>query len=367
MGVLDWLREQLGNLLEDGVVLDPDHPPSSCPIGWQPGPLTPVFYGYEDHGPLDDPPVVMARAIGGVRPTLETGPPTPLRIFYPSLDGSVAGADVLAGCGRYPLIAFCHGNCAEAEHYKRWYEIAATLARCGYVVVVPHLPGIGAGSHPSGADTDLELLTDSLRWVRTTWLHRDVLLPDEGIVGHSFGALLAGRYAAGAPAPVAAYASLSGEWHDWSGPPRPIDSLTMPRAFFQGSGELTQPLPDSMWARLPPQKHRVTFRDAGHWDYLPPGRTSCEQDRGPCDLVRWLTADLLVTFFGRYLPPEHWGTLPGKIPASLVPPPVSLTPEQEFYGGSHLGSFARLRDVAGCSVRLEWVASEMTSGSVTRP
>src|SRR5215471_11325828 len=94
---------------------------SSCPIGWQPGALTPVFYGYRDYDQTQ-------------------GAPGKVRVWYPSLDGSPQDADVLQGCGRYPVILFAHGECdGDVDHYLKWDLLPAQLARAGNVVAVPQL------------------------------------------------------------------------------------------------------------------------------------------------------------------------------------------------------------------------------------
>jgi hypothetical protein len=41
-------------------------------------------------------------------------------------------------------------------------------------------------------------------------------------------------------------------------------------------------------------------------------------------------------FFAKYLPPELWPNLPDLIPDNLVPPPLQLTPQQEFYAAGYL-------------------------------
>lgn len=107
----------------------PTPPPATCPIGWQPAALTPVFFGARSLGTAD-------------------GAPVSLRVFFPSLDGAVETAPLLEGCGRYPLVLFCHGHCigeVGEAHHRRWFRIPAQLARAGYVVVVPHLAGNNGG------------------------------------------------------------------------------------------------------------------------------------------------------------------------------------------------------------------------------
>lgn len=88
--------------------------PDACEIGWQPSVLTPVFYGVRD-----------IEATGE-----EASVPGACRIFFPSIDGAVFDAPLLEGCGRYPLVLFCHGMCElDTEHYKKWFEIPASDTR----------------------------------------------------------------------------------------------------------------------------------------------------------------------------------------------------------------------------------------------
>jgi pimeloyl-ACP methyl ester carboxylesterase len=317
--LINWLRDLLCRWFGLFCRCSTNPPPGTCPITWQPSVLAPVFYGARDLGPGD-------------------GAPGPCRIFLPSLDGAVFDAPILAGCARYPLILFCPGHCAEPEHYKKWFEIPATLARSGYVVVVPELPQVSGGTHPSGADADLALLGAFETWMRTSWEHRAVLMPEPatGVAGHSFGALLAGRYAA--TARVSAYASLSGVWQDWPDSNAPIKTLRIPKFFTWGDPllDLFTEINAPSWAALPINKHRAVFPGAAHWDYLPIGRTICANARGDCSLVGTVSRDLLATFFGKYLPPECWPELTTCIPNSLIAPHHNLTFEQEFYAGSHL-------------------------------
>lgn len=62
--------------------------------------------------------------------------------------------------------------------------------------------------------------------------------PADGVVGHSFGAMLGARFAVGRP--VSAYAGLSGVWQDWFGDaPFPLPLLDIPTLLtWGGSGDL---------------------------------------------------------------------------------------------------------------------------------
>lgn len=351
-GLLDLIArilELIARLLRPRPGSEP--PPATCPIGWQPSVLAPVFYGVREIGPED-------------------GPPVACRIFFPSLDGAVFDAPILAGCGRYPLIVFAHGNCSEpsADHYRKWFELPAQLARSGYVVVAPMLAGTAGGNYPWDNDAELALLREIVSWMRTGWEHYQMLLPAPatGVVGHSYGALLGVRLAV--EGSVSAYASLSGPWSEWpSLPPNPVGTLAVPKLFVWGSGPgdaLSQF--DGGWAGLSAPKHKAVLTDAGHWDYLPAGRSACEGQRGPCTVVWALAGDVVSTFFAKYLPPELWPGLGQQIPDSLVPPPRNLTNEQQFFAGGHLMAFTLIGSRPGCGVTLSWSTSSGT-GSVTRP
>ena len=343
--------DQADNNLDNLPLLFPGEPPASCSISWQPSVQTPVFYGVRDLGPTD-------------------GAPCPMRVFFPSLDGAIHTAPVLADCGRYPLVLFAHGNCEEIEHYRDWFELPAQLARSGYVVVAPNLPHIAAGSGPFSDDhPDLLLLGEVMDWMHEDWEHANVLRAPAhtGAAGHSWGALLAGRFAADRN--LAAFASLSGVWSEWpSSPPSPLTSLEMPKLFTWGTGfgDVFSALGEAAWDALPGTKHRAVFPNAGHWDVLPPGRTSCEDLRGDCNLVWIIAMDLVAVFFGRYLPPEAWVSHTDMIPPSLAPVPLTLTPEQEFFVGGHLTCFPALVSAEGCSVDLAWTTPD-GSGTIIMP
>lgn len=318
----------------------------ACPVSWRPHALAPVFYGYRDYG-------------------FATGAPGPCRVFFPSLDGSPQNAGVLADCGPYPLILFAHGQCAmDSEHYKNWFLIPATLARAGYVVVVPE---IKHGWYPTSNATDLDRLRRTVEWMRGCWRHRSVLLPSPatGVVGHSWGAVLMAQFAA--EHDVSAFAALSGTWQEFQGSLAPLSEVEIPKLFTWGEGgfDFSSDLTDSQWAAIATPKHKAVFERAEHWDYLPTGRTQCELSRGPCGLTPWLAMDLVTTFFGKYLGQANSPAFSG-IPASLVPPDLTLTSEQEFYAGGFLQSFSYLDNDEHCGVELTWETDDET-GSVDLP
>jgi dienelactone hydrolase len=337
----DWLRGLLAAVIDVLQKILPNR----CPIPWRPNALAPVFYGVGDVGPTD-------------------GAPATARVYFPSLDGSPESAAILMHCGRYPLIVFAHGHCVgDPDHYLKWIEIPAQLARAGYVVVVPQLPQIGGGTAPSQADDDLARLRDLVAWMRTGWVHRSTLEPSPGtgLVGHSFGAGLAGRLAA--EGNLRAYASLSGHV---ASPVR--EAIEVPKLFTWGfppatADEQLVPILDDAWARVGIPKHRIVFAELSHWDYVPPGRVPCEQGRGACRPAGVVAWDLVITFFGTYLPPPAVPDLPDRIPPSLIPPQLDLTEKQQFFAGGWLSGVGLLEDSSdNCAVT---IAFETSTGNGT--
>jgi dienelactone hydrolase len=339
--LLQWLRDLVISIIDliKGVFGDEE-----CPIAWRPNGLAPVFYAHRDYGTAD-------------------GAPGDVRVFFPSLDGAPDTGEILRDCGRYPLIVFAHGHCqTDIDHYLKWFEVPAVLARAGYVVAVPRLPQIGGGTSPPDADDDLALLRELVSWLRSAWPERAQLAPPPatGLAGHSFGAGLAGRLAG--EGNLTAFASLSGSVT------RAIRAgIDVPKLFVWGSSEFIPPgvaLTEAEWAAVTPPKHRVVFDDLAHWDYLPAGRTSCEQFRGPCGPARAAAWDLLAMFFTNYLPPDVPG-LPGQIPEVLLPPlPLTLTVEQQAFAGGWLSGFPSLADDDACRVSFAWETPEGSGTAV---
>ncbi len=363
--LLNLIRAMLGGVLQL----------PRCPIAWQPNALAPVFFGFREYeailrGEADPGPFIARAGPGGTRPT------HPVRVFFPSLDGSPASAAILRNCGRYPLIVFAHGHCpadqGDSAQFRLWFEIPSLLARSGYIVVAPKLPQIESGAPPTAADGDLALLRGFIDWIHTVWEFRDTVLPAPatGAFGHSFGGGLAARLAVESQGQIRAWASLSG--HDVI---QAITTLSIPKLIVFGSDfgtDNADPIPESQWNAAPRPKHRAVLNEIGHFDYLPAGRSGCEGGsgpRGPCALTPLLAQELLMMFFGRYLRPEGAPDLTSQIASSLVPPKLAdleLTPEQEFFAGSFLGGFESI-DSRACQVQLAWDVSPGDSGAVSKP
>jgi predicted dienelactone hydrolase len=152
-------------------------PGSECPVSWTPAPLTPVWSGFDDFGPGD-------------------GAPTEIRVWFPSFS---SGGSVLRECGRFPLVVMVNGQCqADANPHLHWGPIATSLGRSGYIVAAPNF----GGAIDFNSQADFNLLGAAVQWLRGPSPFASVIFPWEiGIAGHSYGGLLAMRYALGAAIP----------------------------------------------------------------------------------------------------------------------------------------------------------------------
>jgi acetyl esterase/lipase len=211
------------------------------PIAWAPSVLAPVFYGHQDFDVAD-------------------GAPTSVRVFYPSLGGVPLDAPIVTCPGRYPLVLFLHGQCSQSPpDYQSWFRLPATLARCGFVVAVPDL-GWTSGQTPWQANLpQYGLAVDVVDWMHTAWSSRDWLSGSTtlGLVGHSYGALLAGYLAIDIP--TTTYVSVGGGWAEHPGVPStwPIASLQVPSLFIYGTAD-TYADPTS-WNVIPTPTHPRTY------------------------------------------------------------------------------------------------------------
>jgi hypothetical protein len=148
-------------------------------------------------------------------------------------------------------------------------------------------------------------------------------------------------------------AYLSGGWTEWSSPPLPITQLEVPQLFTWGTGftDIFAQLPDALWDEIATPRHRAVSAGGEHWDYLYQYPLPCRERAGPCQWLGPAAFDLATMFFGRYLPPEYWPNLPDEIPASLIPPALTLTQAQQFYAGGYVQGWPAFGgDAAACSV-----------------
>jgi hypothetical protein len=371
MGLLDVLRDLLTPSITEVA-----HPGGEvgCAIPWQPHALAPVFWGVHHIGPPVIAPVALAtdssddgnsQAKHSVDQTADSAAtaiidpgglhagifaPAPMRILFPTLDGSPQHAQILFRCGAYPLVVLLHGQCqaAQSTHYLAWANspLAMQLARAGYVVVVPQLSGQAA------SDSEVELVRSVIDWVRKSWVHARLVAsaPETAVIGHSRGSVLAGLVAA--KEGVRAYVSLSGDWHGSFGDPTEAQqAIAAPMLFIKDEGEGDVDL--GRFQDLPLPRYRSVLKGGGHYDYLMPASSPCAARPGDCTRTPSITADLVTMFLGRFAAAAEAEDLAAQIPDSLVRGLGPLTMQQEFYAGAYLHSFDG-PSIPGCGFEMRF-------------
>lgn len=317
--------------------------PGDCPISWRVSALKPVFYGYSDYANSS---------------TDRKTPPGSCRVFYPTLDGSTLDAPILEGCCRHQVIILVHGQCQGnlSNHYKEWFMLPAQLARSGYIVLIPSLPDIGS---------DVDAMADKVQsyydWLSTDWVHKELVHPYIGVIGHSFGGPVGAKFSR-ENSNVKAFASLSGQYEGMDDYKR----MNKPILFMRGdpSADIGEALVGYDWNNTPQPKHRADFDEGYHWDYISSGGENCNNGAGdgPCAQRVMLRTEIISMFFTRYL---SRGAINNNVPLSLIPPSLSLTTDQQFYaGGNYMQTFDGLS--SQCQVTLEWATSD-GNGSEVRP
>ena len=314
----------------------PDDPAESAGVDWTPDILHPMFWGFQD---LD----------------VANGAPGPLRVFYPTYDGSPQGARILKLCFiRYPVVLFLHGQppCPDPSYFQRWQVLGSVLARSGYVVVMPKHGAEVPQEGTAGVAVALKVALNALDWVRSSWEHKNWVDPDvtaTTIVGHSFGALLAARVRLARPT-IGAYVGLSGVWTEVTDTIPLLQSISPPSFFMWATLAGSESMDTGgLWQAVPVGKWAAHFPGL-HFDYISPF-PGCSFERGSCDLIELVSAELIALFISRQVPVK---TSHAPIPPSLVPPAVTLTPKQEFFAGAHLEGIGLIASRQGCGIDLRW-------------
>jgi hypothetical protein len=318
-----------------GTQVCPDDPNESAGVDWTPDVLHPMFWGFQE----------LAAGQGGA--------PGAMRIYYPTYEGTPQNAPILKLCLlRYPVVLFMHGQppCPDPNYFKRWQILGMVLARSGYVVVMPkHAAGI-----PVDGSADVGVGLAALDFVRNGWEHRNWVDADAtatAVVGHSFGALLAARVRQ-ARSTIGAYVGLGGVWTEVPDTIALLESIQVP-AFFawatsaESAGESLDN--GGLWQHVPGPKWAALF-PGFHFDYIGP-TANCTVQRGSCDLIEIVIAELIALFLTRQVPPK---VSHAPIPPSLIPPSVTLTPKQQFFAGGHLNGIGLIQSRQGCSIDLRW-------------
>ena len=329
-----------GELIEGLAESCPDDPSESGGVDWPPDIVRPVFYGYEDLTETD-------------------GAPVPLRIWYPTYEGFLPGPPLLKLCvTRWPLVLFLHGQltastgseCHDPVYNTRWESLPRTLAKSGYVVLVP-LWDAGLVQ-----DEDAAIVGQSLAlldWARNDWVNAEwVDQRPEAVAtaGHSYGAVAA-AFVARARSPISAYVGFGGVWTELSDPRSLLTGLGAPAFFMWVAGEGSEDLDNGgLWEAVPGPKAAGEY-DGEHFDYIRDNPV-CDELRGPCPHIERASGDLAALFIARYM---RNPTALARVSVTLEPPPAELTPRQEFFRGTgHLSGLTAIRDDPSCHVELRW-------------
>ena len=125
-------------------------------------------------------------------------------------------------------------------------------------------------------------------------------------------------------------------------------------AFFSW-GTLAGPLPENMddgglLPAVPGPKWAAVF-PGEHFDYLGHYLRVQLSERGNCDLIELVMAELITLFIQRNIPVK---TSHAPIPPSLIPPAVTLTQKQAFFAGGHLNGIGPIESRRGCGIDLRW-------------
>jgi pimeloyl-ACP methyl ester carboxylesterase len=320
-----------------GCLTCPADPADQGGIDWVPDVMHPVAAGFED--------VDVAQ-----------GAPGPARIWYPTFEvfsegGPQVPRKILKHCvARWPVVLFLHGMppCQIPDYNREWTAIPANLARSGFVVVAPqHF------SHLPQDSSDVPFVASFLDWVRTQWQHAEWTArpaPATAVVGHSYGALLSARVAAARPS-ISACVFLSGPWTELIDHMSLLGGLARPSFYmFAARRDPEDVIEHGLWDTFEYTRYAAGY-GGQHFDYIdqPLG---CGKPKGPCDLIKPVSADLVALFLSRY---PGVGASRTYIPLDLVPPPAPLAPgKQQFFGLNRLPGLAQIDEREGCSVDLRW-------------
>lgn len=321
----------------------PGDPPAPCPadpstagtVTWIPDVGRPVAWGEEHLTEAD-------------------GAPMPLSIYYPSAR-FLPPRPMLQRCAwRFPLVLFIHGQspspATAANYHRAWWRIPVALARSGHVVLVPH-HSPNAATPASAMDPAVDWLFAS--WHGAPWVNRRI--ESRAVIGHSYGALIAARYAAAHPG-IGAMGSLGGVFTEDTDPTGLLASIPCPAFFMFADGDpfedLRFPVAGPLISKVPGDRYACIYTGS-HFDYLEQSFPGVDE-RGPCSMVAEVAADLLALFVGSNL---HSLT---RIAVDLKPPVVQRTPEQEALAIQYLHAQDRVRGRDGCAIKLQWTVSGET-------
>ncbi len=360
----------------------PADPAASGDVTWIPDVAHPVSWGVHDLTTASGAPRdMMIYYPAALEPEPVIGIETTARRVVVGRDPLNTPRPMLKLCiGRWPVVVFLHGGPPPnvpvlSGYYRQWWRLPSTLARCGYVVVVPN--HVAYGDYEA-SPADIAAVMRDVDWVRTQWSEAewvDQRPTSTALAGHSNGARLAGATILAHPE-IGAFVSLSGGYAGWD---RLSELPTIATPSFFMWAKLRAPTPGvlatnseedldivpprrgsaaaSMWDELAMPKHAAVF-EGHHFDYLD---DSGGWPRGACPHIGALAADLTALFISSNLASLT------QVPLDLSPPQVQLTPNQQRYAQGHLSSFDQVRIDPRCKVELRWSVGGVTGSRALGP
>jgi len=313
-------------------------------VDWVPDVGHPVLWGEEHVTPAD-------------------GAPREMAIYYPS-SRLFPPAPMLRLCGtpipeRWPIALFLHGMPpagvslqSKDAYHQRFFRIAITLARSGFVVVAPlHTAFLPT---PELTPAMIDAAKRDIEWIRTGWHWAPWVRPRGtpiSAMGHSYGAIQAARIAIGWPE-VGALVALSGPFLEPNDAPQIFANIRCPSLFmFSGQEDFeqvetnTSGSPNNFWRTIPADHYAAIFQGR-HFDYLEPSQSG-SAPRGPCTLIGRLAAELSTLFLATTLRPLTF------VPTSLRKPQVSLTEAQQNLAVQYMTTIDRPWGDP-CRIQLKW-------------
>jgi pimeloyl-ACP methyl ester carboxylesterase len=328
----------------------PKDPAETGGVDWVPSIMHPVFFGLQDLSAAD-------------------GAPGAVRIFYPSYSEFPTDAPILKMCAvRWPLVLFFHGmppqQCFSLQQwFKSWWMLPLTLARSGYVVVVP--------SYSPRLTLEPTFAATLIDWVRTSWVNAKWVNqhPEAtALMGHSYGGVVASRAARARP-PISAFVSLSAPFNELN-PPEPanlLGSIGAPSMFMFSSENccVDENLDHTGLTDVIPQPKHIAVFPGQHFDYVA-DIPDCSEPRGACPIFSTAAAQLVALFISRYMPVP---VSQPHISVNLNPGAVTQTDKQRQFSQNQLDSNGRLTALnhftfEGCRIDLRWVDGTETGSRV---
>lgn len=355
---------------DDDPQSPPDQPPDCRPpasngdVTWAPDVAHPVSWGAVDVGPHMGAP----RNMMIYYPAARRFGPADLDVVVPAdrspnLGGGTIGAmqrvgrprstPILQICGRrWPVVLFLHGNVPDdvkPTHYRMWRDLPSTLARAGFIVLVP-----SHGASPAPTDADVAAALRDVAWVRTQWASAAWVDPGPHVsfAAHSNGcytALLAAREQSATASLTFLGANRLGESE--RNYFRILEELRASQflMFVENNSIENQFTGWLSGSGTRPRTYLAGYR-GGHFDYLPDVRYF-GQPRGPCTLLGRIASDLVTLFIST----SQGGF--NQIAPELNRPTVPLSAAQQRYADGYMRSLSEAACAPGCRINLQWKVS----------